>query len=145
MTTVKKAMLGAGVAGTILIATAIMIPNLLRSRMSDIGNPGARMVSVINTSQIMYSTTYERVGYAPNLAALGPAGGACNAMHACLLDSSVACPQGKGLEWCTYGSYRFNVQSSSTEPPYKDYWVTATRPINHALDAQGMQGFPAIR
>jgi len=120
-----------GAVAILLALAMVALPNLLRSRMTaDPASPAAAgvwYVCTINTSQVMYFTTYEKVGYAPNLAVLGPAeNGQCNPEHACLLDSVIACPQGTDQEWCTKGLYRYNVQSSSTEPPYKDYWVTAT-------------------
>jgi hypothetical protein len=38
----------------------------------------------------------------------------------------LAVPKVQVRGWCVYGGYRFNVQTSSNDPPYKDYWVTAT-------------------
>ncbi len=114
----------------ILLFIAILIPNLLKSRGTFDPPPygaGAWNVRTINTAEITYSITYVKTGYAPNLAALGPAeSGSCDPIHACLLDSLIACPGGIHQNWCIKDGYRFNVQSSQAEPPYKDYWVTAT-------------------
>jgi hypothetical protein len=88
---------------------------------------GAWNVRTINTAQVSCATMFEKVGYAPNLTVLGPAGpGECGPQHACLLDPKLTCKEGSGQGWCEYDGYRFNLQSSSSEPPYKDYWVTAT-------------------
>jgi|ERR1051326_8097390 hypothetical protein len=120
------------VLGTVvvLLLLAILIPNLLRSRMTADPPPGATgawFVRTINTAQVTYSATYEKVGYAPNLARLGGwPEGPCGPERACLLDKVLACPEGVGQVWCKQGAYLYHVQSSSTEPPYKDYWVTAT-------------------
>jgi hypothetical protein len=113
------------------LALAVLIPNLLRSRMTaDPATPAAaaRMtVNSINLAEITYATNYEKIGYAPTLAVLGPAGaGECSPEHACLLDAKLACSEGSGQGWCAYDGYRFNIQTSSSEPPYKEYWVTAT-------------------
>ena len=126
----KKLFAGAAVA--LLLVLAIAIPNWQRSRMGGHGSPGfyaARTVRTLNISEITYATMYPRQGYAPNLAVMGPDGlDPCHPSpeHACLLDQKVGCASGMGMAWCVAGSYRFSIQSSSTEPPYKDFWVTAT-------------------
>jgi hypothetical protein len=126
MTALKKTYIGVALAMAILIGLAIVIPNLQRSGMGD-RTTGASTVRTINTAEITYATNYPKIGYASNLAVLGPAeGGNCNSSHACLVDEVVACPRGTGQPWCVKGAYRFNIQSSSSEPPYKDYWITAT-------------------
>ena len=130
MTRRKRILTGVAMAMAVLLALAIVIPNLQRSRMSG-PTPGASTVRTLNTSQIMYSMTYPDQGYAPNLAVLGPDMPDYSQCHptqtrACLTDSKVACPSGIGTAWCEKGLYRYNIQSSSTEPPYKDYWITAT-------------------
>src|SRR5215472_11024706 len=84
----------------VLLALAVLIPNLLRSRM--VGDPppwgqGAWNVRTINTAQVTYATNFEKIGYAPNLAVLGPANpGECGPQHACLLDPKLACTEGSG-------------------------------------------------
>jgi hypothetical protein len=114
----------------VLLALAVVVPNLLRSRMTADPPPGATgawYVRTINTAQVIYATMYEKAGYAPNLSRLGGwPEGPCGPEHACLLDRVLGCPEGTGLGWCSYGLYRYNIQSGSSEPPYKDYWVTAT-------------------
>ncbi|MCU1333785.1 MAG: putative Pilin, type [Candidatus Angelobacter sp.] len=128
MTETKKIIRGTAVTLGILVALAIIIPNVQRARMSQGGNPGASMLRTINTSEVMYAANYEKVGYAPNLGILGPAnrGEECGRSHACLLNSVTSCPEGTGQGWCVKDSYRYNIQSNFTEPPYRDYWATAT-------------------
>jgi hypothetical protein len=114
----------------VLLALVILVPNILRSRMTGDPPPGGAggwNVRSINTAEITYAMNFEKVGYAPDLAVLGPAGTReCSPEHACLLDFKLACPEGIGNGWCVKDGYRFNIQSSSKQPPYKDYWVTAT-------------------
>lgn len=127
MKTLLKVVLGIVVG---LLAFAVVIPNFFRARMT--ADPpaygqGAWYVRTINTSQITYETNFEQIGYAPSLATLGSASAReCGPDHACLLDAKLGCAEGVGQGWCVYVGYRFNVQSSSTKPPYKDYWITAT-------------------
>jgi len=115
----------------VLLLAAVVAPNFFRARMTDGQAPGARTVRTLATSQITYSSTYPDQGYAPNLATLGPDRldfENCHPTptHACLIDPKVGCGNGTGLEWCADNVYRYNIQSSSLAPPYKDYWITAT-------------------
>jgi len=93
---------------TLLIVPAIVLPNLLRSRISANESGAMSSLRTINISQVTYSTQYPDKGYAPNLATLGPGpGGSCNAEHACLLDNVLANPDCANGAWCTKYSYRF--------------------------------------
>ena len=119
-----------GVLILVSVAVAIIIPCLFRAKMTadpPLYGQGAWYLRTINTSQITYETNFEQIGYAPSLAALGSvSAGECGPDHACLLDAKLGCAEGVGQGWCVYVGYRFNVQSSSAKPPYKDYWITAT-------------------
>jgi type IV pilus assembly protein PilA len=131
MTERKKIFIGIAVTMAVLLLLAIVIPNLQRSRMSGPSTPGVSILRTLNLSQIVYSTTYPDQGYASNLAVLGsevPDFTPCHPTqtHACLMDAKTACPSGIGTAWCVNGLYRYNIQSSSTEPPYRNYWITAT-------------------
>jgi hypothetical protein len=88
---------------------------------------------MLNTAQVTYSSTYPDQEYAPDLATLGPGFPAssidnCHATPApaCLVDSKIGCSNGTALGWCADGVYRYNLQTSSPAPPYKNYWITAT-------------------
>src|SRR5437868_5543804 len=65
------------VVAVILVIAAIAIPNLLRSRM--VANEASAVASVrsINTSQVVYQSSYN-IGYAANLISLGDGGVAAN-------------------------------------------------------------------
>jgi type IV pilus assembly protein PilA len=119
-------------ASVALIVAAIAIPNLLRARGA--ANEAAAMASVrsVNTAQGIYSVTYPRKGYAPNLAMLGlPPGGDCSgtnitSAHACLLGDvlgDASCTTGK---WCEKGAYRYSVRGVCLQASCKGYVVTAT-------------------
>jgi type IV pilus assembly protein PilA len=85
------------VVSVILIVAAIAIPNLLRSRMA--ANEASAVASLrsINTSQVVYQSSYGP-GYAATLAALSDGGAVANCVppkpptptFACLLDSALA-------------------------------------------------------
>ncbi|HZS26281.1 MAG TPA: DUF3352 domain-containing protein [Candidatus Angelobacter sp.] len=119
-----------------LIGAAIVIPNLMRSKIS--ANESAAMATVrtVNTAEITYKTSYPRKGFARSLAAMGPGAGVNNctesntsAAHACLLDSKVgnaSCITGK---WCEKNGYRYSVRGICTQTSCSGYVVTAT-PIN---------------
>ena len=79
------------VVAIILIIAAIAIPNLLRSRIAANEASAVQSMRTITTVQNTYNSTYG-VGYAPSLAALGPAagGGAPTAAAADLIDSVFA-------------------------------------------------------
>lgn len=99
---------------SLFFLSALMIPNLLRSRIAANESAAASTVRTINTSQITYTTNYPEKGFAPDLATLGPGpSGSCsgegNAEHACLLDNVLAnmsCTAGK---WCVKNGYRFSM------------------------------------
>jgi hypothetical protein len=128
----RSAAIVIGSVAIILLAAAIIVPNVFRSRITDGGPVGARTVRMLATAQVSYSSTYPDQGYAPNLAALGPDRPDLTIdcrptpAHGCLIDSKIGCSSGKGLGWCADRVYRYNMQSSYSAPPYENYWVTAT-------------------
>ena len=106
---------------TVLIFAAILIPNLLRARMSANESAARNTVRTINTAQVTYSTTYPAQGYAPDLATLGP--GSINACsgggtveHACLLDGVLGNARCTSGIWCQKGSYNFTISSDCHAP-----------------------------
>jgi type IV pilus assembly protein PilA len=74
----------------ILIIAAIAIPNLLRARIAANEASAVSSLRTINTSEVTYSTTYPDIGYALDLATLGPANATCSAgpssTNACMVD-----------------------------------------------------------
>jgi hypothetical protein len=89
-------------------------------------NP-AGTVRTLTTAELVYAETYPRVGYAPDLAALGlPEDRALSAARSGIVDSRLGCSGGIGQGWRTKDWYRYNIQSSSRSAPYQDFWITAT-------------------
>jgi hypothetical protein len=104
------------------------LSNMLMQKNSMITRPSPTL-RAITTAETTFRRNYPGMGYAPKLSALGPPShdrSRCSPQHACLLDSVVGCSGGSGTGWCEKSGYRYNVQSSSPQPPYEDYWVTAT-------------------
>jgi type IV pilus assembly protein PilA len=81
------------VVAIILIIAAIAIPNLIRSRMAANEASSVAVLRTLNTSEVVYSTTYG--GFSANLKNMGPGGTTCSsttvptATAACLVDSVV--------------------------------------------------------
>jgi type II secretory pathway pseudopilin PulG len=105
----------------VLIFAAILIPNLVRARISANESAAASTVRTINTSQVTYSTLYHTQGYAPDLATLGngpdrtcPSGG--TVQHACLLDGVLAGSRCTSGVWCQKGFYKFTISSDCRAP-----------------------------
>jgi hypothetical protein len=127
------------------LTAAIVIPNLLRARISANESAAASTVRTLNTTQITYSTTYPEQGYARDLATLGSGSsgdcsGAGTAEHACLVDSMLGKPNCTSGVWCQKGQYKFTIstncapprfgeQQQGTENACGEYVIVAT-PIN---------------
>jgi type IV pilus assembly protein PilA len=96
------------VVAIILIIAAIAIPNLLRAKISSDESSAAASIRTISTAQIAYAASYPAVGYAANLATLGPADPSCSAgplsTNACIVDSSLATGIKSGYQFFSAGS-----------------------------------------
>lgn len=125
---------------SIPILAAIVIPNVLRARISANEAAAASTVRTINTTQITYSTTYPEQGYARDLATLGGNCTSGTAEHACLLDSQLGQANCTAGVWCQKGQYKFTVSSNcaparfgeqqqGTDNACSEYVIAAT-PIN---------------
>lgn len=95
----------------LLIAVAVIIPNLHRARMEESESAARSTVRTLNTSQVIYATRYPDAGYARDLSTLGPGpGGVCSSQgsetNACLIDAKLGC---SGGTWCVKGKYNYNV------------------------------------
>jgi type II secretory pathway pseudopilin PulG len=107
---------------TVLIFAAVLIPNLLRARISANESAARSTVRVINTTQVTYSTTYPAQGYAADLATLGPgptnacSGGGGTVEHACLLDGVLASSRCTSGVWCQKGAYKFTISTTCHAP-----------------------------
>src|SRR5579863_2842446 len=80
--------------GAFLIGAAIAIPNLLRARIAANESSAVSNIRTANTAMITYQSTFQIVGYASTIAALGPsASTGCTTPasgNACLVDWLVA-------------------------------------------------------
>ena len=90
------------VVAIILIIAAIAVPNLLRSRIAANEASAVNSLRMINTAEITYASTNPTIGFAPDLATLGPGlavGAPASPTNAALLDDVVgkASPGGAGL------------------------------------------------
>jgi hypothetical protein len=130
-----------GIAFGLLIVPAIMIPNLLRARMSANASAAASTVRMLNTSQSTYAINYPAKGYAEDLATLGPGpSGSCagtgTADHACQIDNVLGNTRCTVGAWCTKVGYRFSMSAiCEGEGTCKDYVIVAT-PITSATGAK---------
>jgi len=106
----------------IVVALAIVISNVLKG----LDTKDDSTFRTVHIAEETFAHTYPEIGYARNLTVLGNGRPPCTPSHACLLDNVLACPEGTRAGWCSRGGYRYNVQSNSNRPPYKDYWLTAT-------------------
>ncbi len=101
-------------ATSLLMIAAIAIPNLLRSRIAANEASAVGSMRSINTAQITYSAMYEKRGYAPSLAALGPNPNPPlneSPEHSGLLDEKLAGADCTGNAWCEKSGYRFQLVS----------------------------------
>jgi len=116
-------------AGVVLVAAAIAIPNLLRSKIAANEAGAVGSIRSINTAQITYDSTYEGRGYAPNLAALGldPQDSQVSSPeHAGLLDPSLANQNCAGDGWCIKSGYQFLVVGTCKQKYCKEFVAIAT-------------------
>ena len=125
-------------ATSLLVIAAVAIPNLLRSRMAANEASAAGSLRSINTAQVTYSMTYEKRGYAPSLAALGPAPNSPlkeSSEHAGLLNEKLAGADCIGTAWCENSGYRFQVVSICKLNKCSEY-VSFAAPANENTGAR---------
>ena len=107
---------------------AIAIPNLLRARMAANEASAVGTIRIANTAQVIYSNTYPQKGYAPDLATLGPPGGAgaASANHANLIDSTLGNASCTAGSWCTKAGFRFTVTAECPRQRCDKFVVVGT-------------------
>ncbi len=116
-------------AGIVMVVAAIAIPNVLRAKMAANESSAVATIRTVETSQVVYSTTYPHRGYARDLATLGPSlggTGAESAEHASLIDATlgnVSCTAGT---WCTKFGFRFRVTAVCKQNLCKEFVVVGT-------------------
>jgi type IV pilus assembly protein PilA len=105
------------VVAIILIIAAIAIPNLLRARIAANESSAVSSIRTINTAEVAYQTSNPTVGYALDLASLGPGAAVyvCPAVvspaAACLIDGTLANngnPGGSGKSGYTFAAVGAN-------------------------------------
>ena len=122
------------VVAVILVIAAIAVPRFLESRMS--ANEASAVASVhqINTAETTYSVTYSEVGFAGNLAELGPpSSGIATSAHAGLVDWVLGC----ATQPCVKSGYQFAIVNTAGSPVY-NYTATAV-PVR--IGQTGKRGF----
>lgn len=100
-------------AGIVMVAAAIAIPNLIRARTAANEASAVGKLRTVNTAQVTYARAFPQLGFAPDLASLGPPpgnSGKTSSAHFGLLDSTLAAPGCTGTNWCTSSGYRFMVK-----------------------------------
>ena len=110
------------VVAIILIIAAIAIPNLLRARMAANESSAVSSLRNVSTAMASYNAAYPAVGYAPNIASLGPSAAvpcAASAASGCLIDSNLAAGVKSGFNITATGGNpingaNFNFYSTAT-------------------------------
>jgi type IV pilus assembly protein PilA len=98
------------VVAIILIIAAIAIPSLIRAKIAANESSAASSVRQISTAQVAYAASYPLVGYAANLATLGPGSGmSCassgpTSANACIVDTILASGTKSGYQFATAGA-----------------------------------------
>ena len=85
----------------------------------------------IGIDQVNYYSSFGDVGYAPDLASLGPGpDGKCaagaSAAHACMIGAALGNSACTGTNWCTQTGYKFIVQGICASGKCSDYVISAT-------------------
>jgi prepilin-type N-terminal cleavage/methylation domain-containing protein len=120
------------VVAIILIIAAIAIPSLIRAKIAANESSAAASVRTVSTAQIAYAASYPLVGYAADIATLGPGGSTCigpTSTNACLLDNVLS----SGLK----SGYTFSTVASGGTP--KTEFVSASAPSS--FNITGVRSF----
>ncbi|MGH9681272.1 MAG: prepilin-type N-terminal cleavage/methylation domain-containing protein [Candidatus Acidiferrales bacterium] len=116
------------VVAIILIIAAIAIPNLMKSKMQANEAAAVETLKTLDTSVVMYSTTYG--GFPNSIADLGPSsGGTTTSASADLIDSVLASGVKAGYK------YTYVVTSKDPSGNVLSYSITAT-PISPGVTGQ---------
>lgn len=134
------------VVAVILTIAAIAIPSLIRAKISANESSAAACIRQISTGQIAYAASYPLVGYATNLASLGPGTGnvSCassgpTSTNACIIDNVLASGNKSGYQFVTVGDAGGgpspNIEFFSASAPIT-YNVTGTK--NYCMITDGV-------
>jgi type IV pilus assembly protein PilA len=125
------------VVAIILTIAAIAIPSLVRAKISANESSAAASVRQITTAQIAYASSYPMVGYAANLATLGPGNGNATcpssgptSTTACIIDGVLSTGNKSGFQFLSVGDAAGgpspNIEFVTSSAPLT-YNVTGTR------------------
>jgi len=115
--------------GVVLVAAAIAIPNLLRSKIAANETSAVGSLRAINVAQGVYKSAYPDKGYAASLAALGADPGRTgpgSSDHAALLEKSLASENCAADASCTKSGFRFKIAAVCAWRQCQEYAVYAT-------------------
>jgi type IV pilus assembly protein PilA len=120
--------------GIIFTIAALVVPNLLRSRIHANEAAAVSNLRAINTAQTAYQVAYPTVGYADSLDKLGyPApNAAASSSAAGLLDPVLGC----GTQPCPKAGYKFAIANTGGNPAYT-YALTAVPVIAGQTGTRG--------
>jgi len=125
------------VVAIILIIAAIAIPNLIRSRMAANEASAVASIRTINTSEVVYSSTYT-VGFSASLSALGDGGAAANCVPPAIPVAANACLIDGALETGTKAGYTFTYAAVAVAGVNGTYSILA-KPV--AVGSTGQRAF----
>ncbi len=112
-----------------LVAAAVAIPNLLRSKVAANEAIAVGSVRTVMTAQVMYESTYPVRGFAPNLATLGPGPEGSTgetAQHANFIDGTLGGASCTANEWCVKSGYKFRMTASCKQRKCSEFVTLAT-------------------
>jgi hypothetical protein len=115
-------------ASVFLIAAAVALPNLLRSKVAANEASAVGSIRVVNTAQTTYGSIYPEKGFAPDLATLGEDRGGSvkgSAKHANLVTAPLGDPSCVGNKWCIKSGYQFRVTGVCDPHGCTDFVVVA--------------------
>jgi hypothetical protein len=85
----------------------------------------------LSVNQVNYYASFDNIGFARDLASLGPgADGKCaqgaTTAHACEIDAMLGAAACTGTNWCVKDGYKFNIQGICADGKCTDYVISAT-------------------
>jgi hypothetical protein len=121
------------VAVVVLVFVGIILvaPNPTHARMMAVEAAAMAEVRNLSVDQVTYYSSFGDIGYARDLASLGPGpDGKCAAgptqAHACMIDAVLGNSACTGTSWCAEGPYKFNIQGICANGKCTDYIISAT-------------------
>jgi prepilin-type N-terminal cleavage/methylation domain-containing protein len=122
------------VVAVILALAAIAIPNLLRSKIAANESSAVSTLRQISSAEVAYRTTYDSVGFSPDLPSLGGPANGCtpSPATACIVDSVITTGNKSGYRFFAAG---FAPGGSPTNTQF----VASAAP--QAFDKSGVKNF----